>query len=538
MEPTDGAEGSTEPSVFALLQSKREPVAAAASKGKFAPKVKARPGARPAAAAAAAAAVNVKTEPNVVKEEPVKVEEVPLVKVKEEPRDDGRGKTKLEPEVLIEEEKKVEPIKEEPLKEKVNGSINEPMELDEPVQLDVPMLDEPVLKEPVVSTPGVDRVVREIDVFLTPHVDPETNLYVLQYPLRPYWRPYNLEERCQEVRIKPQLSKFEVDLVLDTDSENYDNGREEHLQIATQTLASSKVAMNTSYAIGILRGNQLFLNPVQAVVQFRPSMKYIDDHDAAKKKSNKDAGITDGDDEEMYDAEPVESKSELTLLQVNVRRRETERQEANRLQSHAYLKQLEEAEAWIPLEPHGTDSPVTEGIRQKMVTKTQESINFNMTPSAYLNTLVPGRASTSIADYLKGVSSSNLGISRSQLETLNIPDRVYKVFKEGLNQVLQFERLLKIVSCSEEELLAVLGNFAVLVQGCWVSGSHVRPEYGDVRPQRDYVLFLFSKNRVVNHEQLRGLTLSKEALREIMQPIAVQRASVGWEFQVRIETNS
>lgn len=30
--------------------------------------------------------------------------------------------------------------------------------------------------------------------------------------------------------------------------------------------------------------------------------------------------------------------------QVNIRRRETERQEATRLQSHAYLKQLEEAE--------------------------------------------------------------------------------------------------------------------------------------------------------------------------------------------------
>lgn len=104
--------------------------------------------------------------------------------------------------------------------------------------------------------------------------------------------------------------------------------------------------------------------------------------------------------------------------------------------------------------------------------------------------------------------------------------------------MLQFERLLKIVSCNEEELLAVLGNFAVLVQGCWVSGSHVRSEYGGVRPQRDYILFLFSKNRVVNHEQLRGLTLSKEALREIMQPIAVQRASVGWEFQVRIELNA
>jgi len=36
--------------------------------------------------------------------------------------------------------------------------------------------------------------------------------------------------------------------------------------------------------------------------------------------------------------------------QVNVRRRETERQEANRLQSHAYLKQQEEAEVSYPAE--------------------------------------------------------------------------------------------------------------------------------------------------------------------------------------------
>lgn len=62
----------------------------------------------------------------------------------------------------------------------------------------------------------------------------------------------------------------------------------------------------------------MHLNPVQAVVQFRPSMKYIDDHDAIHKKSNKDAGVTDGEDEEMVDAEPVDSKSELTLVQVAI----------------------------------------------------------------------------------------------------------------------------------------------------------------------------------------------------------------------------
>jgi hypothetical protein len=162
-----------------------------------------------------------------------------------------------------------------------------------------------------------DPVVREIDLFLSPTVDGgESQLYLLQYPLRPAWRPYGLEERCQEVRVKPQQSKLEVDLVVDTTGENYDTERESHLQITKQTLTSSRVALNTNYAVGVLRRGQLHLNPIKAVVQLRPSMKYIDDADVAKKKQNREAGITDGDDEEMVEAEASESKSELTLLQV------------------------------------------------------------------------------------------------------------------------------------------------------------------------------------------------------------------------------
>ena len=88
--------------------------------------------------------------------------------------------------------------------------------------------------------------------------------------------------------------------------------------------------------------------------------------------------------------------------------------------------------------------------------------------------------------------------------------------------------------CSEEELLAELVHSAVLVQGCWVCASHIRPVYRDLRAQRDYILLLFSKNRVVKHEQLRGLRLGKERLRDLMVPLAVQRADVGWEFKVRI----
>jgi hypothetical protein len=37
-----------------------------------------------------------------------------------------------------------------------------------------------------------------------------------------------------QVRIKPQMSKVEMDLVIDNESENYDQDRDEYLQISTQ----------------------------------------------------------------------------------------------------------------------------------------------------------------------------------------------------------------------------------------------------------------------------------------------------------------
>lgn len=93
-----------------------------------------------------------------------------------------------------------------------------------------------------------DPVVREIDLFLSPTVDggesqvcvllmllllsflpplkpeqfairsishkmdlpPGLQLYLLQYPLRPAWRPYGLEERCQEVKHLHLHLLFEV----------------------------------------------------------------------------------------------------------------------------------------------------------------------------------------------------------------------------------------------------------------------------------------------------------------------------------------
>ncbi|MCO5580888.1 hypothetical protein L7F22_034760 [Adiantum nelumboides] len=96
-------------------------------------------------------------------------------------------------------------------------------------------------KEPV-SLPGSpshvetesNTVVREIDVYLCPNINAETKLYFLQYPLRPHWRPYGLEERCDSVRVKSKLKKLELDLIVDTEGENYDQDADEHLKIEKQ----------------------------------------------------------------------------------------------------------------------------------------------------------------------------------------------------------------------------------------------------------------------------------------------------------------
>lgn len=397
---------------------------------------------------------------------------------------------------------------------------------------EVEIKDEPM--SPVFTQPGEDRVVREIDVYFTPCIDPDSKVYLLQYPLRPYWRPYGLEERCQEVRVKPKQSRLEVDLVIDNDGENYDDSVKEHLKITKQTLTSSRTPLSAGYALGILRQNKLHLNPVHAAVQLRPLMSYVEKGEESTKKNRKGTGY----DEEMADAdeeneeEPPEAKPKMVPLQVELKK-ETERQEQMRLQSHAYLKKLDEAEPWIALEPHGIDSPVTDEFRQKMVAVEDFQIPFSMNMHDYVNTLVPGRASTGSNEATFKEDNGNEGFSRSFLDTLPLEERFGMLLSKGRVQVLQFEHLMRLAptGSTEEEVLEVLQQFAYLVQGCWVAASSLRYN-GDICKVRDYILLLFNKNRLVRHEQLEELKLSKETIREVLVSLAVQRpAAGGWEFQ-------
>lgn len=408
-------------------------------------------------------------------------------------------------------------------------------------EIDVDVKQEAIEKEEPESLPGSpscvraeDSIVREIDVYLCPNINAETKLYLLQYPLRPHWRPYGLEERCDSVRVKPKLKKLEMDLTVDVNGENYDQDADEHIQIKKQTLSSSKVALTTNYAVGLLRGNKLHLAPLDAIVQLRPSMKYLDEADVKKRNAKKiidDVDMVDVEDE--GEEEDKEEQPNLIALKVEVKKQETERQEQMRLQSHAYLKQLDEAEVWIPLETHGVDSPITDGIRHVLTSKAGDEILFAMPMSEYVGHLVPGRASSNSFEAGTQDGNADEGLSRSFLDTLPLEQRFEKLLSKGRVHVLQFERLMKLApaGCTEEEVLSVLEDMAHLVQGCWVAASSLRYS-GQICILRDYILSLFTKSRVIRHDQLEELQVPKEIIREVLLPLAVQRpAEGGWEFQ-------
>ena len=63
-----------------------------------------------------------------------------------------------------------------------------------------------------------DEIVGEFDVFIGQQMP--NQLYLLQYPLRPSWRPYDLEQ-LKGVRMKKALHKMEMDFRVNTKEGNF-----------------------------------------------------------------------------------------------------------------------------------------------------------------------------------------------------------------------------------------------------------------------------------------------------------------------------
>ncbi|PSS30811.1 DNA-directed RNA polymerase III subunit like [Actinidia chinensis var. chinensis] len=218
-----------------------------------------------------------------------------------------------------------------------------------------------------------DRVGREIDVFLTPQIDSNTQLYVLQYPLRPCWRPYELDERCEEVRVRPTSAEVEIDLSIDLDSKNYDADADPRMRMTKQTLSSSVTPMRaTGYAVGVLIGNKLHINPSRAVVQLRHSMKHLRSGGSNKNcvTRNVEATIMSEDLKDEKSAGPSKKQNKQPGI----------------LNDH----NNDLGEGWVSLKYHPSESDFSARYLRKMAVGESSPIQFSMKPNDYISSFCPG----------------------------------------------------------------------------------------------------------------------------------------------------
>lgn len=215
---------------------------------------------------------------------------------------------------------------------------------------------------------STDRVVREIDVCLSNGLlGTNTKMYLLQYPLRPPWRPYDLSH-CEVADFKPNAKRLELTTALQTRAPNYNTDAAPEQLMQALTLSSHVVDLPASFAVGCLKGDKLVLSPLHEAVQMRPHMAYVND----KKQP-----------------EQLEANGEEKPLRVQAR--ETERQTEQRVNSYAYFTRQEEEEKWKRLSCASADSHVASSLWNKLMSPPKEPAKLvNMERTTYLSALTPG----------------------------------------------------------------------------------------------------------------------------------------------------
>ncbi|KAH6782198.1 hypothetical protein C2S51_007491, partial [Perilla frutescens var. frutescens] len=270
------------------------------------------------------------------------------------------------------------------------------------------------------------------------------------------------------------------------------------------TLAPSwKPPQTSGCTVGVLTGNKLHLNPIHAVVQLRPSMRHLDEKESKKRTAVRNNVEVVVKSEEHQEAKPSGmSKKQKAPEQTK-----------------------DDREAWVPLKYHSVRSDVAAGYLQKMIAREGSQIYFSTSSHDYLNSLCPGTSGDSLI--------SNATPRRSLL-ALPLKERFKTWLLEG-PPLHRFDTLKYLAPDeSSEEVLAVLQELAVLVQGLWVAKTALVYEADNeistsakdqaIRATaRDHVLLLFSKNTIISNSELPPQPQRANAMKAVLHGLATER---------------
>eukprot|EP00923_Selenidium_pygospionis_P036541 GHVN01064073.1.p1 GENE.GHVN01064073.1~~GHVN01064073.1.p1 ORF type:complete len:828 (+),score=200.05 GHVN01064073.1:241-2724(+) len=147
-----------------------------------------------------------------------------------------------------------------------------------------------------------DPVVREIEVYINRCAD--ISPYLLQYPLRPIYRPYGDQGQLKKIEYRRTQKSFRFTYGLNTEGDNFDENRRGSYSRDTGTdgaldmgdneddtcvnhvlKSEPTVSSHCAYGLAQLKGDRLYICPIEQIIQFRPSFTHVDEaHRKAESK--------------------------------------------------------------------------------------------------------------------------------------------------------------------------------------------------------------------------------------------------------------
>lgn len=238
---------------------------------------------------------------------------------------------------------------------------------------------------------GDDPVVREVPVYLSDQLAQE--LHVIQYPNRPFFRPYELPAAA---RMKSRNKLLELEYFLPQHSPHIDEDAPRHLRLDRIKVQSSYLDPMTTYAVGALRDGALHLTPLAGIFQMRASSEHADaapedreddvlervllaERNGRRMEEGGDATESEGVGPSKATASSAstgggEGAPPIKLRHIEYKKRESEKAAAARRTSYAFKKQQEEGEPWRELLVHPLSSQTGQTDLERMFCTREEDM--------------------------------------------------------------------------------------------------------------------------------------------------------------------
>lgn len=369
---------------------------------------------------------------------------------------------------------------------------------------------------------GEDEVIQECDVLLSHMSDLDAKLFLLQYPLRPAYRPYGDQGELQNVYMKEKAQRLRFEYKLYQEEQYADECRGRKHQ-ENHVLTSTAVANPMcSYALAVVHQGSLMLTPIHTINQLRPDLEDFEKQrqksrtQSTKAAADQEAGLTSfgGDNSDQSGAEEARPAHADTVAAAPVRMQYTgimrRGRGRGRPEAEAQLA-AEPAEPWVKLDYFKPGSvEALDLYNRHLVRMAQQAaeehgavgapqmfqkLDLNCDRRLYMNMMCSLTSQTVAAKDTKVEKDD--GMSTLALSRMPPAKQVEAIIRRL--QVASFNDIRKRLPCtqqrSDEELIQLCRDCALAVAGNWVLKSELVGFDGFEACWRDVFLYTFDNKK-------------------------------------------